>query len=180
MALHQKLGQSSASGFATCWIIPLPKHLPLSSELFTPECLAYSQFKHLEQFTYYLRATVKPTHLISATSPKGVRTQYLYASSASKKKKTTAIWKTYHVELQRYIALWLPEVTWLYVPDAGSIEPRKSFHSLIELQHCILWQLTQHHGNSVLQITRQNYSEQALTVFSHTIDNTEAHSPLVL
>lgn len=54
-----KLGQSSASGLVAPRIIPLLKHLPLGSELFTPECLEYSQFKHLKQFTYYLRATVK-------------------------------------------------------------------------------------------------------------------------
>lgn len=83
-----KLGQSSASGFAAHWIIPLPKHLPLSSELFTPECLAYSQFKHLKQFTYYLRATVKPTHLILATSPKGVRIQCLMPQTLTERRKT--------------------------------------------------------------------------------------------
>lgn len=83
-----KLGQSSVSGFAACRIIPLPKHLPLSSELFTPECLAYSQFKHLKQFTYYLRATVKPTHLNSVTSPKGVRIQCLMPRTLTKRRKT--------------------------------------------------------------------------------------------
>ena len=82
-----KLGQSLASGFVTRWIIPLPNHLPLSSKLFTPECLAYSPFKHLEQFTYHLRATVKPTHLIAATSPKGVRIQCLMPQMLTKRRK---------------------------------------------------------------------------------------------
>lgn len=70
-------------------------------------------------------------------------------STLTKRRKKLLFEKIYCVELQSYIPQWLPEGTYLYVPDSGLTEPRKSFHSLAELQYCILWQ-----KHSIVEVQR--------------------------